>query len=129
LGRRKFEFNYNKKTYKDFEMIQKKVDYYQHMLHRKKIFFDQKMFMKQLGWDINGIKNNNMIRNTKFYKKNLTKNYIHSYLMISNQNADDWLDEFSIIGRFFLPLYFLIASAAIVYMFFFIINFEFMTFF
>lgn len=49
--------------------------------------------------------------------------------MISNQNADDWLDEFSIIGRFFLPLYFIIASSAIVYMFFFIINFEFMTFF
>lgn len=33
-------------------MIQKKVDYYHHMLHRKNIFFDQKMFMKQLGWDI-----------------------------------------------------------------------------
>jgi hypothetical protein len=99
------------------------------MLFRKKLWFDMKLFMKQSGWQLNGLKNNNMIRYTKFYKNRLVKNNIYSYMTLAGEDADDWLDEFSIIGRFFIPIYFLIASGCIVYMFFFIINFEFMTFF
>lgn len=69
-----------------------------------------------------------MLRNTKFYKNKLVKNDIYSYMTLVSEDSDDWLDEFSLLGRFLLPLYFLVASGCIIYMFFFIINFEFMTF-
>lgn len=129
IGQNKIELKYNKKIYKDWGKIQKKVDYYDHMLFRKTYWFDKKKFMKQVGWELNGASNNNIIRYTKFYKNKLVKNDIHSFMTMGAEDADDWLDEFSLLGRFFIPIYFFIASSCIVYMFFFIINFEFMTFF
>lgn len=45
--------------------------------------------MKQFGWDLNGVKNNNMMRYTKFYKNKLVKNNIYSYMTVGAEDADD----------------------------------------
>jgi hypothetical protein len=37
IGENKIELKFNKKIFKDYKKIQKKVDYYNHMLFRKKL--------------------------------------------------------------------------------------------
>lgn len=95
------------------------------MYYLKDFWFKLRLFSHRSNWDLNGVKTNNIIRYSKFYK---FPNNNLSYYVTSGADPDDWETEMTALGRILIPIYFFFASFCVLYMFFFIINFEFMTF-